>query len=284
MFVNLATGQRGLVALWDAVAFDEAAGIKFTDKNGINIMKNYMEDGAFSRGRDIITAEGSVVFVGNIDGDIETIIRTSNLFYPMPKEMDTAFYDRIHAYLPGLGAREDARRAVHDPLRLRLRLPCRGVPGAAQDAATCDLRRAPLPLRAAPRRPRREGGPQDGVSGLVKLLHPDGDVAKDELAEYVELRDGDAPAGQGAAQEDGRAGVLGRNFSYVDMETGQETFVGLPRWAAAASLPRACFPRAASTRSAPTRCDNRLALFLMQTQMNPGSGRIIPARQSLATR
>ena len=83
------------------MAFDEAAGIRFTDKNGINIMKGYMEDGAFSRGKDIINAEGSIVFVGNIDGDIETIVRTSNLFYPMPKEMDTAFYDRIHAYIPG---------------------------------------------------------------------------------------------------------------------------------------------------------------------------------------
>ena len=101
MFVNLSSGQRGLVCLWDVVAFDEAAGISFSDKSGINIMKGYMEDGAFSRGRDIINAEGSIVFVGNIDGDIETIVRTSNLFYPMPKEMDTAFYDRIHSYIPG---------------------------------------------------------------------------------------------------------------------------------------------------------------------------------------
>src|SRR5205823_2917337 len=87
--------------LWDAVAFDEAAGVRFQDRNGINIMKGYMEDGLFSRGRDIIPAEGSIVFLGNIDGDIETINRTSHLFYSMPKEMDTAFYDRIHAYLPG---------------------------------------------------------------------------------------------------------------------------------------------------------------------------------------
>ena len=115
MFVNLATGQRGLVALWDTVAFDEAAGIKFQDKNGINIMKNYMEDGAFSRGREIITAEGSVVFVGNLDGDVQTIMRTSNLFYPMPKEMDTAFYDRIHCYLPGweLGKTRDELYTGH---------------------------------------------------------------------------------------------------------------------------------------------------------------------------
>jgi uncharacterized protein (TIGR02688 family) len=115
LFVNLANGQRGLVALWDAVAFDEAAGIKFQDKNGINIMKNYMEDGTFSRGRDVINAEGSIVFVGNLDGDVQTLQRTSHLFAPMPKEMDTAFFDRIHLYLPGweLGKTRDELYTSH---------------------------------------------------------------------------------------------------------------------------------------------------------------------------
>jgi len=101
MFVNLASGTRGLVCLWDTVAFDEAAGVRFSDKNGINIMKGYMEDGNFSRGSEIITAEGSIVLLGNLDGDIETLVRTSHLFYPMPEEMDAAFYHRIHGYLPG---------------------------------------------------------------------------------------------------------------------------------------------------------------------------------------
>ena len=107
MFVNLASGQRGLVCLWDVVAFDEAAGIRFTDKTGLNIMKGYMEDGVFSRGRDIITAEGSMVFVGNLDGNIETIVRTSNLFYPMPKNgygvlrQDSCLHSRV-------GVSEDA--------------------------------------------------------------------------------------------------------------------------------------------------------------------------------
>jgi ATP-dependent Lon protease len=101
MFVNLNTGQKGLVALWDTVAFDEMPRGGFEDKKVIDICKNYMEDGQFSRGREIIAAEGSVVFVGNLDGDIETILRTSHLFYPMPKQMDLAFFDRIHCYLPG---------------------------------------------------------------------------------------------------------------------------------------------------------------------------------------
>src|SRR5690606_36926239 len=101
MFVNLSTGQRGLVALWDVVAFDEAAGVRFSDKTGINIMKNYMEDGTFSRGRELISAEGSIVFVGNLDGDVGTITRPSTLFHPVPNELGTALYHRIHAYPPG---------------------------------------------------------------------------------------------------------------------------------------------------------------------------------------
>ena len=84
LFVNLATGQRGLVALWDTVAFDEAAGIRFSDKNGINILKNYMEDGSFSRGREMITAEGSIVFVGNLDGDIQTLLAHLQPLLPPP--------------------------------------------------------------------------------------------------------------------------------------------------------------------------------------------------------
>ena len=177
MFVNLASGQRGLVCLWDVVAFDEAAGIRFTDKSGINIMKGYMEDGAFSRGRDIITAEGSVVFVGNLDGDIETIVRTSNLFYPMPKEMDTAFYDRIHAYIPGLGVPEDARRRLHEPLRPGDGLPGRGLPRTAEVRATPITPSATsgsaLISAAATRRLSARSSP-----GLIKLLHPDGEVTQ----------------------------------------------------------------------------------------------------------
>ena len=124
-------------------------------------MKNYMEDGTFSRGREIITAEGSIVFVGNIDGDIQTIMRTSNLFYPMPKEMDTAFYDRIHAYLPGweFGKTRDEMYTTHF-----------GFVSDYLAEVLHDLRKTQLhgPGRAARRvrqprrRARRQGRPQDG--------------------------------------------------------------------------------------------------------------------------
>jgi ATP-dependent Lon protease len=210
MFVNLASGQRGLVCLWDVVAFDEAAGIRFTDKTGLNIMKGYMEDGVFSRGRDIITAEGSVVFVGNLDGDIETIVRTSNLFYPMPKEMDTAFYDRIHAYIPGwefqktrddvytnhFGLVTDYLAEVFKELRKR---------------SYADLRRTSLPIRRSSRWTRSEGRPKDRLRA-GEVIAPGWPGIARRTPGVPCLRDGDAAAGERAVEEDGRAGVLGHQF------------------------------------------------------------------------
>ena len=103
MFVNMNTGRRGLVAQYDVVCFDEVSGISFDQKEGVNILKGYMEAGEFSRGRESIRAEGGIVMVGNFDVDVETQLRVGHLLSPLPREMrdDTAFMDRIHAYLPG---------------------------------------------------------------------------------------------------------------------------------------------------------------------------------------
>ena len=103
MFVNNATGRRGLVAQYDVICFDEVSGVSFDTKEGVNILKGYMESGEFSRGKESIRAEGGIVMVGNFDVDVQEELRRGHLFGPMPKEMrdDTAFHDRIHAYLPG---------------------------------------------------------------------------------------------------------------------------------------------------------------------------------------
>ncbi|MFO7760148.1 MAG: BREX system Lon protease-like protein BrxL, partial [Desulfobia sp.] len=103
MFVNNNTGQRGLVCQYDAVCFDEISGISFDQKDGVNIMKGYMESGEFSRGKESIRADGSIVMLGNFDVDVEHQQRIGHLLSPLPKEMrnDTAFMDRIHSYLPG---------------------------------------------------------------------------------------------------------------------------------------------------------------------------------------
>lgn len=103
MFVNNATGRRGLVAQYDVICFDEVSGVSFDTKEGVNILKGYMESGEFSRGKESIRADGGIVMVGNFDVDVAEELRRGHLFGPLPKEMrdDTAFHDRIHAYIPG---------------------------------------------------------------------------------------------------------------------------------------------------------------------------------------
>jgi uncharacterized protein (TIGR02653 family) len=103
MFVNMNTGRRGLVAQYDVVCFDEVSGVSFDQKDGVNILKGYMESGEFSRGRESIRADGGIVLVGNFEVDVWEQLRLGHLLMPLPNEMrnDTAFMDRIHAYIPG---------------------------------------------------------------------------------------------------------------------------------------------------------------------------------------
>ena len=274
MFVNLSTGQKGLVALWDVVAFDEAAGIGFTDKNGINIMKGYMEDGAFSRGRDIINAEGSIVFVGNIDGDIETIVRTSNLFYPMPKEMDTAFYDRIHAYIPGWEFQKTSDATYTDHFGL--------VTDYLAEVFREFRRRSygDYAERSFNFGPHLGGRDQKAVrmtvSGLIKLLHPDGEVTKAEIAEYLAYAMETRRRVKEQLKKMGGLEYWDTSFSYIDRKGGQETFVRLPEMGGESIIAEGSLAPGSLYTIGTDASDNRLAFFLLQTQMNRGSGRIIP--------
>jgi ATP-dependent Lon protease len=274
MFVNLSTGQRGLVCLWDVVAFDEAAGINFSDKSGINIMKGYMEDGAFSRGRDIITAEGSVVFVGNIDGEISTIVRTSHLFYPMPKEMDTAFYDRIHAYIPGWEFQKTHDDAYTNHF---------GLVTDYLAEVFRELRKSSYVDYAE--RNFKFGSHLGGrdqkavrkiVSGLIKLLHPDGEVTKEEMQQYLEYALEMRRRVKEQLKKMGGLEYWNTSFSYIDRESGQETFVRIPELGGGSLISEGPLVPGSIYTIGTDANDNRLALFLLQAQVNPGSGRIIP--------
>ncbi len=274
MFVNLASGQRGLVCLWDVVAFDEAAGIDFSDKSGINIMKGYMEDGAFSRGRDIIQAEGSVVFVGNIDGEISTILRTSHLFYPMPKEMDTAFYDRIHAYIPGWEFQKTHDDAYTNHF---------GLVTDYLAEVFRELRKSSYVDYAE--RYFKFGSHLGGrdqkavrkiISGLIKLLHPDGEVTKEELREYVEYAMEMRRRVKEQLKKMGGLEYWNTSFSYFDLENGQETFVRVPELGGGSLISEGALAPGSIYTIGTDASDNRLALFRLQAQANPGSGRIIP--------
>lgn len=277
MFVNLASGQRGLVALWDTVAFDEAAGVSFPDKNGINIMKNYMEDGTFSRGKDVITAEGSVVFVGNLDGDIQTITRTSNLFYPMPKEMDTAFFDRIHAYLPGweFGKTRDDLYTSHfgfvsDYLAEVLHnLRKTQYMDVAERHVTFGSHVGGRDAKAV----------RKTVSGLLKLIHPDANPTHDEVVGYVELAMELRRRVKEQLKKMGGLEYWDVSFGYTDQPTGEQRNVGLPESGGGLVISGEALPPGSVYTiglDASERGARKLALFLLQTQVNPGSGRMIP--------
>lgn len=274
LFVNLATGQRGLVALWDTVAFDEAAGIRFSDKNGINILKNYMEDGSFSRGREVITAEGSIVFVGNLDGDVQSILRASHLFYPLPKEMDTAFYDRIHAYLPGweLGKLRDDYYTQHF-----------GFVSDYFAGAIRELRRASytdVAERSVSFGPHVGGrdakAVRKTVSALLKLLHPDEGWTREEVEEYVALGMEMRRRVKEQLKRMGGLEYWDVNFSYGDIETRAQHFVPLPETGGGLLITGEELPPGSVYTIGSDPSDGRLALFLIQTQVNPGSGRMIP--------
>jgi ATP-dependent Lon protease len=274
MFVNLTTGQRGLVALWDAVAFDEAAGVRFSDKTGINIMKNYMEDGTFSRGRELISAEGSVVLVGNLDGDVQTIMRTSNLFYPMPKEMDTAFFDRIHAYLPGweYGKMRDELYTSHF-----------GFVSDYLAELFHGLRKTSY-MDVAERyfefgshlSGRDAKATRKTVSGLVKLIHPDGEATKEEVAEYAEFAMEMRRRVKEQLKKMGGLEYWDVNFSYIDRDTRSEHFVVPSESGGGLIITGESLPPGSVYTVGTDPSDLKLALFLVQTQVNPGTGRIVP--------
>ena len=181
MFVNMANGQRGLVCQYDAVCFDEIAGISFDQKDGVNIMKGYMASGEFSRGKESIRAEGSLVLVGNFNVSVEQQQRVGHLLSPLPKQMrdDTAFHDRIHAYAPGwdfpkldpnehltdhFGLVNDFLSACWTRLRDETRLPI------IQDRVFWGGALSGRDIEAV----------HKTISGLIKLLFPDPEMAVDE--------------------------------------------------------------------------------------------------------
>jgi len=187
MFVNMATGQRGLVCHYDVICFDEISGISFDQKDGVNIMKGYMASGEFSRGKESIRAEGSIVMVGNFEVDVQQQQRIGHLLSPLPREMrdDTAFHDRIHAYAPGW---EFPKLNPHEHLTDHFGL-------VSDFLSECWTRMRHTSRLSVLQNRVFWGGALSGrdieavhktVSGLVKLLFPDPDMpVPDEDLEWI---------------------------------------------------------------------------------------------------
>ena len=227
LFIHLGSGQIGMVGLWDVVAFDEVAGVRFKDPNGVQILKDYMESGSFSRGKEEIPADASIVFNGNIDADIASILKTSHLFQPLsPHLQDMAFIDRLHFYLPGWDLDKMRPEYLTDHY------------GFVVDYVTevwRELRKTSYSdaidrhfSLGSHLNQRDVRAVRKTVSGLIKLLHPDGQFGKGELQEYLEL----ALEGRRRVKEQlkkmGGLEYWAVNFSYLDHETRQETFVAVP--------------------------------------------------------
>jgi len=271
LFIHLGTGRIGLVGLWDVVAFDEVAGVRFRDPNGIQILKDYMESGSFSRGKEEVPADASIVYNGNIDADIDSILKTSHLFQPLSQDLkDMAFIDRLHFYLPGwdLGKMQPEYLTDHY--------------GFVVDYITevwRELRKTSY--SDAIDRYFNLGGHlnqrdvravRKTVSGLIKVLHPDGEFEKDEVQEYLEI----ALEGRRRVKEQlkkmGGLEYWAVNFSYFDNETRQEIFVTVPEQGGGGLIPPGQ-PNPGVVYTIGTDPDQgRHAIFRVETQAMKGRG------------
>jgi len=226
LFYNMSTRQVGLVGMWDIVAFDEVAGIKFKDSDGVQIMKGFMANGSFSRGKEQINANASMVFVGNINGSIENIVKTSHLFSPFPEEMDTAFYDRIHCYLPGWEIPKMRPELITDQIGFisdYLAEWMRELRKHTYSDAIFEHFRLGKDLNQ-----RDTIAVKRTVSGLIKLLFPNGHFTKEELQQCLEY----ALVGRRRVKEQlkklGGMEFYDIHFSYIDLDEGEEKYIGVP--------------------------------------------------------
>lgn len=184
LFYNMSRRQVGLVGIWDVVAFDEVAGISFKDKDGVQIMKDYMASGSFARGKDAIQANASMVFVGNINQSVDSLLKTSHLFEPFPEAMiDSAFFDRMHSYIPGWEIPKMRPEYFTDNygfisdyiaefMREMRKIPQTDAFDKYFKLGRCLNQRDTIAVRKM-------------VSGLTKIIYPDGKYSEEDIEEIL---------------------------------------------------------------------------------------------------
>ena len=272
LFYNMGRHTMGLVGLWDCVAFDEVAGIKFKDKDGIQIMKDYMASGSFARGKEEKAGSASMVFVGNINQSVDVLLKTSSLFDPFPPEMgtDTAFLDRMHCYLPGWEIPKfrpehftDDYGFITDYLAEFLRELRKEQHGDAPDQY----------FRLGRNLNQRDTiAVRKMVGGLIKLLYPDGEYTKDQLEEILKLALEMRRRVKEQLKKLGGMEFYDVNFSYIDKESFEEHFVSVPEQGGGKLIPEGlCNPGQVYTVSHGK--SGMIGVFRLESQMLPGNGR-----------
>jgi ATP-dependent Lon protease len=270
LFYNLARRTVGLVGVWDVVAFDEVAGISFKDNDGVQIMKDYMASGSFARGRDSITANASMVFVGNINQPVDTLVKTSHLLAPFPEAMiDSAFFDRFHAYIPGweipkmrpefftnqYGLIVDYLAEFFSEMRKRNF----GDAINKHFALGRDLnQRDSIAVRHT-------------VSGLLKLLYPDEEYPKEAVQRCLDYALEARRRIKEQLKKIGGMEFFDVHFSYIDQETREEKFISVPEHGGGSLIPDSALnPGALHTIA--TGSGGHLGLYRLETQVTAGNG------------
>ena len=272
LFYNMGRKTVGLVGLWDCVAFDEVAGIRFKDKDGIQIMKDYMASGSFARGKEEKAASASMVFVGNINQSVDVLLKTSSLFDPFPPEMgtDTAFLDRIHCYLPGWEIPKfrpehftDDYGFITDYLAEFIRELRKEQYGDALDKyfrlGTNLNQRDTIAVRKM-------------VGGLLKLVYPDGEFSKEQLEEILKLALEMRRRVKEQLKKLGGMEFYDVNFSYIDKDSFEEYYVSVPEQGGGKLIPEGmCNPGQVYTVSQGK--SGMIGVFRLESQMLPGNGK-----------
>ncbi len=267
LFYNMSSKLVGLVGVWDVVAFDEVAGINFKDNDGVQIMKDYMASGSFTRGREPISADASLVFVGNINQPVETLVKTSHLFAPFPEQMiDSAFFDRMHAYLPGWEIpkmrpeyitdqygfivdylaeflREMRKRNFSDAINKYFKLG-----DNLNQRDTIAVKRT--------------------VSGLLKLLYPHEDFGREEVQECIKYALEARRRVKEQLKKIGGMEFYDVHFSYIENESFEEKFVSLPEQGGDKLIPESALA-AGSLHTIASGSEEMLGLYRLELQVIP---------------
>ena len=272
LFYNMGQKTVGLVGLWDCVAFDEVAGIKFRDKDGVQIMKDYMASGSFARGKEEKAASASMVFVGNINQSVEVLLKTSSLFDPFPSEMgqDTAFLDRMHCYIPGWDIPKFRPKHFTDDYGFITDYLAEFLRELRKEQFSDALDKF---FRLGKNLNQRDTiAVRRIVSGMVKLLYPDGEFNKEQLEEILRFALEMRRRVKEQLKKLGGMEFYDVNFSYIDNETFEEKYVSVPEQGGGKLIPEGmCNPGQVYTISQGR--SGMIGAFRLESQMLPGNGK-----------
>jgi len=272
LFYNMASKQVGLVGLWDCVAFDEVAGITFKDKDGVQIMKDYMASGSFARGKEEKAAYASMAFVGNINQSVDVLLKTSHLFDPFPEAMayDTAFLDRMHCYVPGWEIPKYRPESftndygfITDYLAEFMREMRKEAFGDA-----CDKY-----FRFGSNLNQRDViSVRKMVSGFTKLLYPNGEFTKDEIREILTFALEMRRRVKEQLKKIGGMEFYDVNFSYIDNESFEEHYVSVPEQGGGKIIPEG-LTNPGNVYTISHGKTGMIGVYRLETQMLPGNGK-----------